>query len=343
MLEMVDHPGGSAPEGRQRTPPGAAAPISWRMPGQRSPSDLLAVDAGVADPATFGLTSLPAPPPAPPPGPVHLEPALDGSEDQRTGRVITVLCPKGGVGRTTVATNLAIGLANVAPGEVVVVDLDLQFGDVATAMQLAPSYTFSHTRAQVPPDGASVKACLTSHPGNLFALCAPLTPVEAEDLAPALTKSVLAVLARSFPYVVVDTAPGLDEHTLNAIDVSTDLVVISATDVAAIRNTMKQLDVLGVITSQRQRTHLVLNRADARTGLHQTAIEAVLGMDINTQIPSSGTVPLALNQGTPILETDPTSPVSRAIVKLVWSLVPAEQIGKPDKRGRRRTPERRAS
>ncbi len=337
MLEIVDHPGGNAPDGGQGTPGGAPAAISWRLPEHEPPTDLLAVDAGVADPSTFGFGPAPAAVAEPP----SVAPFANGSPDFRTRRVITVLCPKGGVGRTTIATNLAIGLANIAPGEVVIADLDLQFGDVATALKLAPSYTFAHTRGRQPPDGASVNACLTPHPGNLFALCAPLTPVEAEDLAPDQTKAVLAALARSFPYVVIDTPAGLDDHTLNAIDLSTDLVVVSATDVAAIRTTLKQLDILGVITSPPQRTHLVLNRADARTGLHQQAIEAVLGMDINVQVPSSGTVPLALNQGTPILETDPSSPVSRAMVKLVWGLVPAAEIAKSAKRGRRRSPNRR--
>ncbi len=319
---------GAAPP-RGHAPVHETDAISWRTAPLEGPTELLAIEVPIADavvdhdgqaPDTdAGATTVDHVPSAP---------------DSSGGRVITVLCPKGGVGRTTVATNVAIGLARIAPGSVAIVDLDLQFGDLATALKLAPRYTFTNTRAR-PPDGPSVQACLTPHPANLFALCAPNAPVDAEELTPEHTKAVLAVLAQSFQYVVIDTPAGLDEHTLNAIDLSTDLVVVSATDVPAVRNTRKELEVLRVISQPHQRTHLVLNRADARTGLHRNAIESVLGLEIEVEIPSSGTVPLALNQGTPILEADAGSPVSRAMARLVRDLVPKESAAKARRVARR--------
>jgi pilus assembly protein CpaE len=133
---------------------------------------------------------------------------------------------------------------------------------------------------------------------------------------------------------VIDTPSGLDEHTLTAIDLSTDLVLLCATDVPAVRSTLKELEVLRVLAQPEQRTHFVLNRADARTGLHQAAIEAVVGLEVDVAIPSSGSVPLALNQGTPILEADARSPVSVAMAELVERLGPDDPFA--GQRGRKR-------
>ncbi len=250
--------------------------------------------------------------------------AMEGDESAVPSRhVITVLCPKGGAGKTTVSTNLAVGLAQAAPGEVVIVDLDLQFGDVASALRLDPEHTMADTmRARVAVDGAAVKAYLTPHPGNLFALCAPHGPTEADELTPEHVQHVLELLAQSFRYVVIDTPSGLDEFTLGAIEIATDLVILSATDVPSVRSTVKEVDALKVIGSPAQRWHFVLNRADARTGLHLQAIEQSVGLSVDVAIPSSGTVPLSLNQGTPLVEADPKSPVSIAIGGLVQRLAP---------------------
>ncbi len=250
--------------------------------------------------------------------------AMESEEPAAPSRhVIAVLCPKGGAGKTTVSTNLAVGLAQVAPGEVVIVDLDLQFGDVASALRLDPEHTMADTmRARVAVDAAAVKAYLTPHPGNLFALCAPHGPTEADELTPEHVQHVLELLAQSFRYVVVDTPSGLDEFTLGAIEIASDLVILSATDVPSVRSTVKEVDALKVIGMESQRWHFVLNRADARTGLHLQAIEQSVGLEVDVAIPSSGTVPLSLNQGTPLVEADPKSPVSIAIGGLVQRLAP---------------------
>jgi pilus assembly protein CpaE len=331
MFDTVNEPdAGMARDSRTAASDGAET-ISWRSPPPDVPADLFAFHASVSDSTIAPTSAGPAfddPPDAPP--------MTGGATGAGNARVITVLSPKGGVGRTMVATNLALALANLAPGRVVIVDLDLQFGDVSTALKLTPTYTFAHARLRQPPDGASVMTCLTPHPANLFALCAPATPVDAEDVKPREASAVLALLAREFPYVVIDTPSGLDEHTLHAIDMSTDLVVVSATDVSAIRNTRKELDVLRRIAPRNQRLHLVLNRADARTGLHHDAIESVLGARLDVEIPSSGTVPLALNQGSPLVEADARSAVSRAVLKLARELAPEDALGTSRKRWRKR-------
>jgi len=247
----------------------------------------------------------------------------DHDEDER-GRVIMALCPKGGAGKTTVSTNLALALAQVAPGEVVILDLDLQFGDVASALGLRPDLTFADAvRSLGSLDATSLKAHLTVHPqDDLYVLCAPNTPTEADDITIEQVERVLDLLTDSFKYVVIDTASGLDETTLASLEYATDLLLISATDIPSIRATLKEIEALRVIGKPQHLWHFVLNRADARTGLTIPAIERTVGINVDVAIPSSRSVPLSLNQGEPLVLSDPRSAVSLAMLQLVRRVAP---------------------
>ena len=246
-----------------------------------------------------------------------------GGDDRDRSHVIVALCPKGGAGKTTVSTNLALALAQVAPGEVVIVDLDLQFGDVSSALGLRPELTFSDAvRSTDVLDATTLKAHLTAHPQDLFVLCAPNNPTEADDIQLEHVDRMLQLLTQSFRYVVIDTASGLDEQALASLEYATDLLLISATDVPSIRATVKEIEALRVIGKPQHQWHFVLNRADARTGLTVPAIERTVGINVDVAIPSSRSVPLSLNQGEPLVISDPRSAVSMAMFQLVRRLAP---------------------
>ena len=240
--------------------------------------------------------------------------------------MVISLCPKGGAGKTTVSTNLALALAEVAPGEVVIIDLDLQFGDVASALGLQPEVSFADAALSIDSlDATSLKAHLTVHPGNLYVLCAPGTPNEADALTTAHVERVLELLIKSFKFVVIDTASGLDENTLAALEYATDLVLLSATDVPSVRATLKEIAALRQMGQAHQDWHFVLNRADARTGLTIPAIERAVGIAVDVAIPSSRSVPVSLNQGEPVVAADPRSPVSIAMLQLASRMTHASR------------------
>ena len=233
-------------------------------------------------------------------------------------RVITVISPKGGSGKTILSSNLSVGLAQRAPGRAVLIDLDLQFGDAAYALMLTPQHTMLDAASALDDlDATTLKVFLTRHQSGLYVLCAPDEPGEGETVPASATAAIIRLLAAEFRYVVVDTSAGLGEHTLVALEQSTDIVLVSDMDVPSVRNLRKALDALDLLGMTGPARHFVLNRADSRVGLAKDDVAAAAGMRIDLEIPSSRRVPLSLNAGIPLMIANPRSPVARRIAQLV--------------------------
>lgn len=218
-------------------------------------------------------------------------------------RIITILSPKGGAGKTSTAANLAIGLARHHPREVVLVDLDLQFGDVASNLRLSPKATITDIARRWPVDTAQLKLALTGHHTGLYTLCAPLNPAEADEITAEQVSWILRALRQTVRYVIVDTDPGLSERVLSALDVSTDIVLVCSTEVPSIRGLRKALEALDVVGLTEARRVFLLNRADAKVGLDEADIERTVGQSVDIRVPSSLDMVLATNDGVPVLES----------------------------------------
>jgi pilus assembly protein CpaE len=239
-------------------------------------------------------------------------------------RMLCVVAPKGGSGKTTVSTNLASGLALAAPGEVVLVDLDFQFGDVASTLRMTPEHTFADiTKAEGEIDITTLKMLLTPNDRGLLALCAPEGLEDADAITQAEVRHVLELLAKEFRYVVVDTGSGLDDGTLVALELSSDIIVLTSTEVPSVRAIRKELAALDMLGLKQPR-HFVVNRADARVGLPLNEVEATIGMEAVAAIPSSRSVPISVNQGTPVVVNEPRSSVAEALTRLIDTFLPAK-------------------
>lgn len=243
--------------------------------------------------------------------------AMRAADQAPDNRLIMVMSPKGGAGKTTIASNLAVGLAQRAPKEVALIDGDLQFGDVGNALRLLSETNIRDAIAGGLQDVTEVKVHLTPHRSGLFALCAPDLPGVADEITSQAFTRAVSMLADEFRFVIIDTDPGLGERTLTVMDHATDLVFVAATDVASVRGLRKTIDALDRIGMTSQQRHFVLNRSDAKVGLEVSDIANTIGMQPDVLVPSSRTLPVSMNQGTPVLEMTETSP---ATVPL-WSLV----------------------
>lgn len=247
-----------------------------------------------------------------------------GGGGRPRGRVIAVVSPKGGVGKTTVASNLAVGLARIAPLDTVLVDLDVQFGDVASAMQLTPERTLSDVvHGPAATDALVLKSYLTTHPSGCYVVCGPATPSEADRISGEQVGVLLDQLAAEFRYVVLDTAPGLGEHALAAIEHATDAVVMCGMDVPGLLGVRKELAVLTELEMVPSSRHVLLNMADRRGGLSVRDVEASIGVPVDLVLPPSRAVPLSTNQGVPLLQAGSRDPVAKGLHALVRRFDPA--------------------
>lgn len=250
--------------------------------------------------------------------------AVQQPDSRPRGLVIGVFSPKGGVGKTTIATNIAIGLGRVAPMGVVIVDLDLQFGDVASGLYLNPEHTVTDAvSASASQDSLVLKAFLTVHPSSIYALCAPRTPVEADDITPQQVSRLIEQLAEQFQYVVIDTAPGLPEVGLAAMEQCTDVVWVSAMDVPSIRGLRSGLDILRRLDLLPETRHVVLNMADSKSGLSVQDVEATIGAPVDVSIPRSKAVAYSTNRGVPVLQDGRKDPAVKGLRQLVTRFDPA--------------------
>jgi len=249
------------------------------------------------------------------------------------GRIIAVMSPKGGVGKTTISTNLAIGLGRTSPMKVVIADLDLQFGDVASGLLLNPEKTIADavTGAAV-QDSMVLKSYLTVHPGGIYALCAPRNPSQIEHISAEQVGHLLEQLAKEFEYVVVDTAPGLGEHVLATLERASDVVWVCGMDIPSVRGLRNGLEILEEVGLVPEQRHVVLNFADKRSGLTLVDVEATIGCPVDVTLPRSRSLPYSTNRGVPILQEGTKDVTLRGLRQLVerfqpgWNERPHKQL-----------------
>ncbi len=250
------------------------------------------------------------------------------------GQIVTVASPKGGVGKTMIATNLAIGLNALGTDETVLVDLDIHFGDVASGLDLSPEYTLPDAvRAATGGDALSVKPYLTRHESGVYVVAGADTPSAADGITALEGRALVELLAQSFRFVVVDTAPGLGEHTLTALDVATDLVLVTGLDVPGIRGLRKELETITELGLPHKH-HVVVNGEDRGTGLTVRDVEQTCNTKVNVVLPSSKAVMRSVNQGIPLLHSASKDKAAKELSKLVARIAGNPEPSAP-KRGKR--------
>lgn len=216
------------------------------------------------------------------------------------GRVITVLGPKGGTGKTLVATNLAAALS-AEHERAVIVDLDLQFGDVGLAMGMRPERTmYDLAISGGHPDARKLEGFLVEHASGAAALLAPTRPDHASAVTPAQIREIIRVLRTVVPFVVIDTPPAFSPEVIAALDESTDVCVVAMLDAPSLKNTkiaLETLELMGVEANIR----VVLNRSDTSVGITHSDVVHILGRAPDILVPSSRDVVRAVNAGEPIV------------------------------------------
>jgi pilus assembly protein CpaE len=263
--------------------------------------------------------------PAAAPAPVA---AFNGvSASSSSARIFTVSSATGGCGKTFYATNMALFLAKHTGKRVVLVDLDLQFGEVSTALRLRPNYTiYDALRRDDNGDqldfAEHLEEFLVKHETGFSVLAAPKDPAEADRITPSDVTHILEVLRSNADYLVVDTPAALTEVVLAAFDVSEHLFTMATVDLPSVRNMGVFLQTLEKLRIPAENISLILNKAERDVGLDIGQIVKLFPQGFRSILPYAREVSRSINMGMPVLASDPTSEVSRKLAAGLVDFLP---------------------
>jgi pilus assembly protein CpaE len=243
------------------------------------------------------------------------------------GKVLVVFSAKGGCGKTTLSVNLAQSLAKYTNSRVALLDFDLQFGDVAVALQLEPKKTISDAiNMQASLDELGINSLMTKKDDNFDILLAPTNPTDIEYISGDLVDNLITSLRASYDYIVVDTAPAFTDVILKVLDQADKCFLLTTLDMPAIKNLKVVINTLEALNINKSKLAFVLNRSDQETGLSISELEDMVGETFIANIPSNNAVSLSTNRGVPLVVSDPKNPVSREIIELAKK---TDQIFRP--------------
>jgi pilus assembly protein CpaE len=258
------------------------------------------------------------------------------SDDVSDHQVIAVFSPKGGAGRTTIATNLALAIHRETGGRVCLVDGNLQFGDVGVLLNLNPKNRSMLDAVEGgEPDGDIINSVVIDHSTGIRVLLAPPSPEGADLVTQAYLRKMIDHLRATHDFVVVDLPSALTDHSLAVMDAADQIIVLTALEITTIKNVRLFLEVADQLEYDRSKLRLVINRADSAQGIRIADVEASIRRPIDGQIVSDGRLAvLAVNRGVPFVVSHPEGALSRDITKLARTLAgDAAAKDKPSKRG----------
>ena len=251
------------------------------------------------------------------------QPSLTSMLQPDRGQIITFFSPKGGVGRTTISTNLAVALHQSTGKPVVLVDGSLPFGDIAVILNMSPKAktiadlvgSFEQVDAEV------LESVLVQHSTGIKVLLAPPTPEAAELITGANIKKILETLREHYAFVVVDTWPSFQEQVLTMLDVADVILTLMTLEITSLKNVRVFMEIAEKLGYDDQKVQLVANRNDSSGGIKASDVEASLARKIPHTIVSDGrALVLAVNRGVPFVISHRDSQVAKDIFTLADKL-----------------------
>jgi pilus assembly protein CpaE len=257
--------------------------------------------------------------------------AVFAAGEASQGSMICVLGPKGGTGKTVTTTNLAAALA-AAGKRVAVMDLDLQFGDLALCMGVRPETTiFDLATSPGSLDAEKLDAYLVPHESGARVLVAPTRPDQASVITVEFLREIYAILRATNEFVVVDSAPGFTPEVISAIDASTHACVLGMLDTLSLKNTRLGLETLELMGYESDRIVLVLNRADSRVGISDDDVMRIVGRKPEIRVPSDVEITRSVNDGRPIVLSKPKSEAAQSFRRLAEAFMArADHVAEPE-------------
>jgi pilus assembly protein CpaE len=264
--------------------------------------------------------------------PVPAAPSASAAPEapSQQGRVVTVFSTKGGAGKSVIAANLAISLAKRSERPVVLLDADLQFGDVAVMLKLTPPHTIVDAVEGIDRlDAQMLQSLLVRHErSNLRILAAPVEPAFADQVSGPNMAKIIQTLRSFCGYVVIDTPAHFGEVVLSLLEASDDIVLVAGMDIPNIKNVKIGLQVLRLLDIPVSKLKLVLNRSNAKVKLDIGEVERTLQLKADALVPSDILVPQSVNKGVPVVIDSPKSAVARSIETFAEQFLSADDLAR---------------
>jgi pilus assembly protein CpaE len=242
-------------------------------------------------------------------------------EAQAYGTVVTIFGAKGGIGKTTIATNLAAALVQKTGQSVVLVDLDTRFGDVAILMDMPTDRSISDLALPDEEiDREAVQSCLCMHSTGVAILPAPIRPSEWHSIHPGHIEKMVAVLAATHDYVLLDTPGTFNDIVSRAMEMCTILLLIVTPDLASLKDTILALEMLRSWSFPSEKVKIVINHTSDAHGDARVDIRRVLGKEIFWTIPYDRSIPQTTQLGMPIVAAKPKTKASQNFVELAYAV-----------------------
>ena len=251
------------------------------------------------------------------------------SASKLQSKVISVFSTKGGVGKTTIATNLAVAIATTSKKKVALLDFDLQFGDVAISLNLYVKNTITELvkdLINVEHENDMIEEYMLTHYSGVKVLAAPLKPENAEYVNAEHIKKIIGILKGRFEYIIIDTAQGFDDTVITALDESDTILYVSTLDLPSIKNTKNGLEVMKTLNYSNEKVRVIVNKSNESFGIKHLDFKAALNVDLFAIIPDDlPAVAISVNNGHPLVSHRKSSVVSKRIFKLAQAIVHVEQ------------------
>jgi pilus assembly protein CpaE len=261
----------------------------------------------------------------------------------RNGTVISLFGAKGGIGKTTLATNLAVALSQLRHESVALMDIDTRFGDVAIVLDLQPHRNISETVPGIDElDRTSIRSYLTPHASGISVLTAPTRPSEWRQVQPAHVERLITLLEETHDFVVLDTPGFFTELVGTALDMSDLVLLITTLDVSSIKDCAMAVDMLSQADFPMDRVKLVINHTNDLQKVDPKQVSQVTGLEVFWTIPFDKAIVRGGQVGMPMVMTKPNSRGARSMIDLALAISGGKREKRLFGRGRPVVPAREA-